>query len=49
MYHTTLINITDKKKTKKRSYFKKKKHQIQTKFEMQRKDFWERQFTGTYR
>ncbi len=37
-------NITDKKTKKKHSYFKEK-HQIQTQSEMQRREFWERQFT----
>ncbi len=45
-----------KEKTKKKHSYFKEKHQIQTKFEMQRREFWERQFTvfpvnftGTYR
>ncbi len=40
MEHTTLINITDKKKTKKQLFQWKS-----IKFEMQRRKFWERQFT----
>ncbi len=38
-------NITDKKKLRRNIVISKKKHQIQTKFEMQRREFRERQFT----
>ncbi len=38
-------NITDKKKAKKKHSYFKEKHQIQTKLEMQRREFWECQFT----
>ncbi len=37
--------ITDKKKLRRNIVISKKKHQIQTKFEMQRREFWERPFT----
>ncbi len=43
--HTTLIIITDKKKLRRNIVISKKKHQIQIKFEMQCREFWERQFT----
>ncbi len=49
--HLTILDVTYHpnkhnwlEKTKKH-YFKEK-NQIQTKFEMQRREFWERQFTG---
>ncbi len=51
-YHPNKHNWLEKTK---KHYFKEK-NQIQTKFEMQRREFWERQFTvfpvhftGTYR
>ncbi len=40
MYHTTIINITDQKKLRRKLFQRKN-----IKFKMHRREFWERQFT----